>query len=309
MRIFFSCASSLVLLAALAFCAHAQSSAPQTVAPGVWFLLGDASQGYSNNVVIEMKDSLLVVDANYPGRAKELTGIVRQLSPKPVRYVFLTHHHGDHAYGSSVWTRAGAITLAHEDAVAEMNRFEPARWQHAIGEREDVRALGEQDLERPRQTFTGERFVLEDSTRRVEFLHFGWGHTRGDSYVWLPRERILCTGDAAVNGPRNNLKDASLANWPRVLEKVEALHPLVVLPGHGELGGPEILAGQRWFLLDLYRAVEEQVHAGKALDQIHVVLPERDQNWVPKNLAVDIECEVREITHHQPAGAVEHVWH
>lgn len=301
----------LVLLTffAVALPCRAQSTAPQQVVPGVWFLLGDASKGYSNTVVIEMQDSLIVVDANYPGRAQELVQIVKTLSPKPVRYVFLTHHHGDHAYGSAVWTHAGAITLAHADTLAEMNRFEPARWQREMVLRDDVRALGATDLERPKQTFSGERFVLEDSTRRVEFLHFGWGHTKGDSYVWLPQERVLCTGDAAVNGPRNNLKDAWLANWPRMLEKVEALQPVYVLPGHGERGGPEILSGQRAFLLDLYNAVDEQVKAGKPLEEIQVALPERDKNWVPRSLTVDIECEVREITHHQPAGAVEHVWH
>jgi glyoxylase-like metal-dependent hydrolase (beta-lactamase superfamily II) len=296
------------LIGLLALSCRAQSGAPRQVVPGVWFLLGDSSKGYSNNVVLEMKDYLIVVDANYPGRAQELLAIVKTLSPKPVRYVFLTHHHGDHAYGSSVWTKAGAITLAHTDVLEEINRFEPARWQQAMTVREDVRALGETDLERPKQTYSGERLVLEDSTRRVEFLHFGWGHTKGDSYVWLPKERILCTGDAAVNGPRNNLKDSSLANWPRILEKVEALKPAYVLPGHGEMGGGEILSGQRAFLLDLYNAVEEQVKAGRALEQIEVTLPERDENWVPRNLSADIEAEYREITHHQPAGAVEHRW-
>jgi len=62
------------------------------------------------------------------------------------------------------------------------------RWQAAIGRREDVRALGEANVERPRQTFgAGDSFVLEDQTRHVEFLHLGWGHTQGDGYVWLPK--------------------------------------------------------------------------------------------------------------------------
>jgi len=286
----------------------AQSAPPRLVAPGVWFLLGDSAKGYSNTAVIEMKSYLIVVDANYPGRAKELIELVKTLSPKPVRYVFDTHAHGDHSYGNSTWTRAGATTLAYAGVVDEMNRYEPTRWQAAIGRREDVRALGEANVERPRQTFAGDSFVLEDQTRRVEFLHLGWGHTQGDGYVWLPRERILCTGDAAVNGPRNKLWDASLANWPRVLEKTIALQPAFVLPGHGEMGGVEILTGQRQFLLDLYDAVKLQVDAGKPLAEIHVELPEQDSNWVPKDLSFDIEAEYTELTHHQPAGAVEHVW-
>lgn|GEM_PF-532451 len=309
MRLSFRLLLAVLIFAVFVLPGRAQSGAPQLVAPGVWFLLGDASKGYSNNIVLEMKDYLIVVDANYPGRAQELLEEVKTLSSKPVRYVVLTHHHGDHAYGSALWTRAGAITIAHEDAAAEMKRFEPARWQREMALREDVRVLGVQDLERPKQIFSGERMVLEDATRRVELLHYGWEHTRGDTYVWLPRERILCTGDAAVNGPRNNLKDAWLANWPRMLEKAEALQPRYVLPGHGAMGGAEILSGQRLFLADLFHAVQQQLKSGRKTETINIILPVRDQNWMPRNLSADIECANREITHHMPAGAVEHSWH
>jgi len=73
------------------------------------------------------------------------------------------------------------------------------------------------------------------------------------------KERILCTGDAAVNGPRNKLWDASLANWPRVLEKTIAAPARLCSSRPREMGGVEILTGQRQFLLDLYDAVKLQV--------------------------------------------------
>jgi len=288
--------------------AHAESAPAKLVAPGVWFLAGDAAKGYSNNTVIEMRDYLIVVDANYPGRARELIAEVKQLSPKPVRYVFDTHAHGDHSYGNSVWTAAGATTLAYAGIVGEMDRYEPTRWQAAEAKRADMRELRQDNVERPKQTFSGTRFVVKDGSREVDFLFLGWGHTPADGYVWLPKERVLCTGDAAVNGPRNKLWDASLANWPRVLATAIALKPVFVLPGHGEMGGVEILSGQRQFLLDLYSAVKAQVRAGKTLAEIRVELPERDRNWVPKDLAWDVEANYTEITHHKPMGAVEHIW-
>jgi glyoxylase-like metal-dependent hydrolase (beta-lactamase superfamily II) len=149
---------------------------------------------------------------------------------------------------------------------------------------------------------------LKDSAREVDFLYLGWGHTQGDGYVWLPKERVLCTGDAAVNGPRNKLWDANIANWPRVLSKAIELQPLFVLPGHGDAGGMEILTGQRQFLLDLYNAVKEQVHEGKSLQDMKIQLPASDQNWVPKDLSFDLEATYTEVTHRQPAGAVPHGW-
>jgi cyclase len=118
----------------------AWAQAPERVAPGVWFLLGDASKGYSNTTVIEMRDYLIVVDANYPGRAKELIALMPQLSPKPVKYVFDTHAHGDHSYGNSTWTKAGATTMAFAGVAKEMDRWEPGRWQTFGERREDVRA-------------------------------------------------------------------------------------------------------------------------------------------------------------------------
>ena len=82
-----------------------RNTVPQKIADGVWFLIGDSSKGYSNTTIIEMESYLIVVDANYPGRAKELLTILRGLSRKPARFVFDTHAHGDHSYGNSVWTR------------------------------------------------------------------------------------------------------------------------------------------------------------------------------------------------------------
>ena len=289
-----------MLWAGLAF---AQTAGVERVAPGVWFLLGDSSQGYSNTTVIEMNDYLIVVDANYPGRAHELIALIPQLSPKPVRYVFDTHAHGDHSYGNAVWTKAGATTMAFAGVKSEMDRWEPTRWQTFGEKRGDVRATGEHNVERPKKIIDGDGLVLNDGQREVDFLFLGWGHTPGDGYVWLPKERVLATGDGAVNGPRNKLADSSIANWPKVLEKAIALKPEHVLPGHGPRGGVEILVGQRQFLLDLYAAVSAQLAHGGTVE-----LPATDANWVPKDLSLDIEATTAEIQGKAPAGSLPHVW-
>ena len=281
---------------------------PQKIASGVWFLPGDASKGYCNNIVIEMKDYLIVIDANYPGRARELIQQIHQLSPKPMRFVFDTHAHRDHSYGNILWTEAGAITFAYQGVDDEMDRYEPARWQATAAERDDVRALNLTSAPRPQLVFRQSPFILSDSTREVQFYFLGWAHTRGDGFVWLPKERILCTGDAAVNGPRNKLWDANLANWPKVLDEALAFSPLHVLHGHGAAGGREILTGQHNFLIDLYAAVKQQLGAGKTPAQMTLILPARDQNWTPKDLTQDFAITYSEITHHKPAGDVPHVW-
>ncbi len=302
-------AVSGLVLASLA--SSAQGSPPHLIAPGVWFLTGDTN-GYSNTVVVEMRDYLIVVDANYPGRAHELLAITKQLSPKPVRYVFDTHAHGDHAYGNSVWTASGAITVAFQGVTDEMNRWEPTRWRNALPKRSDLQATGESDVQRPQLSITGDKLKLNDGTREVDFLFLGWGHTPADGYVWLPAERILATGDAAVNGPRNKLLDAYLANWPKILDTAIALRPLHVLPGHGDAGGIEILRGQKKFFVDLYAAVKEQAVSGKMPAEMKIELPDPDDYWFPASRPdlrqQDIETVYLEITSHAPAGSIPHEW-
>ena len=88
----------LLLLAPLTNAADTDRLNALRIADGVWFLPGDSSKGYCNNVVIEMKDYLIVVDANYPGRARELVRDIHRLSPKPVLFVFDTHAHREDVY-------------------------------------------------------------------------------------------------------------------------------------------------------------------------------------------------------------------
>jgi glyoxylase-like metal-dependent hydrolase (beta-lactamase superfamily II) len=90
----------LVLLLINSAAALGQSAEAQHVAPGVLFLLGDSSKGYSKTAFIEMADHLIVVDPNYLGRAHELLSLLPKLSTKPVKYVFDTDAHGDHIYAA-----------------------------------------------------------------------------------------------------------------------------------------------------------------------------------------------------------------
>src|SRR6202011_4877349 len=243
----------------------------EQIVPGVWFRQGDLAQyGHCNNIVIEMKDYLIVVDANYPSGARAVMADIKKVSAKPVKYVFDTHHHGDHAYGNPIWTEAGATTLAYKGVAEEMKRYEPKRWQESAKQRKDVAELNRTEPEPPKQTFDKDLFVLEDSTRRVEFHFFGWAHTRGDGFVYLPKEKVLCTGDAAVNGPFNYTADANIGNWPKVMEAAQKLQVDPVLPGHGTSGGKEILEGQKQFMLALHDAAAAAVKDGKTLDGVEL---------------------------------------
>ena len=286
----------------------AQSNTIRKMADGVWFREGDMKQGHCNNVIIEMKDYLIVVDANFPSGARLAMADAKKLSPKPIRYVFITHHHGDHDYGSAVWTAEGATTFAYKGVAEEMNRYEPARWRESAKGRPDVAELKRDDAERPKQTFDTSPFILKDSTREVQFHFFGWAHTRGDGFAWLPKEKILCTGDAAANGPYNNTADGNIGNWPKVMEAAEKLGPQFVLAGHGPAGGPEILTGQAEFMTELRKAAEQAVAHGTDLKDFaaQVKLPAGVQHWVGNSLGRQATDAFNEVSKKTPAGGLPH---
>ena len=319
---------AFAILATLAFFVTGTEAQPGTVkqiAPGVWFREGDLeNMGHCNNIIVEMKDYLIVVDANFPSGARLAMEAAKKVSNKPVKYVFDTHHHGDHAYGNPVWTQAGATTLAYKGVAEEMKRYEPARWQASAKGRKDVADMHLDAPEPPKQTFDKSPFVLKDDNREVRFYFFGWAHTRGDGFVYLPKEKILCTGDAVVNGPYNFTPDGNIGNWPNVIRGAQKLDVEHVLPGHGGPGGKEVLEGQIQYMTALHKAVAGALAEGKKLDDIvpagqtkfvygnvvpaatSIQLPDNVKNWVGPFLALHVKDTYEEISQKKPHGDLPH---
>ena len=315
----FSIFTALLTAGFIASVGEAQPNTVKQIVPGVWFREGDIDkEGHCNNAIIEMSDHLIVVDANFPSGARRVIEDAKKVSSKPIKLVFDTHHHGDHAYGNPVWTKMGAVTLAYQGVADELKRYEPARWSGTAKSRKDVGELGLATAEPPQKTFTKSPHVIEDATRRVEFHFFGWAHTRGDGFVYIPKDKVLCTGDAATNGPYNYTADGNIGNWPSVMAKAQKLDVRYVLPGHGPSGGPEILAGQRQFFIELKSAVEKAAKGGKKLEDLvtmangnakstSVQLPDSVKNWVSAGtLPGQVRDAYNEVMQKKPAGDLPH---
>ena len=187
-----------------------------------------------------------------------------------------------------------------------MKRYEPGRWQQTAKQRKDVGDLNRDGPEPPKETFTKSPYVIQDTSRRVEFHFFGWAHTRGDGFVYLPKEQVLCTGDAVVNGPYNYTADANVGNWPKVVEAAQKLQVDHVLPGHGPSGGKEILEGQKQFMIALHDAVAAAIKQGKKLDDLASVnVPDSVKKWVGPSMKAQIKHTYEEITQGKPHGEIK----
>ena len=241
------------------------------IAPDVFFHVGDLSRGLCNNGWVIFEDYVLVIDANFPLGAQELLPKIRAVTDKPVRFAFDTHHHGDHAYGNQTWVENGATPLAHTGVIEEMKRYEtgyyggkPGRWEESAKERPDVKGSR---LKPPSLLFPKDLY-FDDGKHRVELVHLGIAHTHGDAMAWLPKERILFSGDVCVNGPHNFVGDGNVEKWIATLSAAQKLGAQLVCPGHGSRGQGTLLNDQRSFFQAIYRQVEALVRARKSSQEV-----------------------------------------
>jgi cyclase len=250
--------------------AGAQTNVVQTIAPDVYFHQGDHSFVYCNNGWVVFDDYVLVVDANYPAGAKIVLPKLRATTPKPIRFVIDTHFHPDHSSGNAFWSAEGAMPVAQVATREELIKSGAAAWANEAKTRPDVAAS---HLQLPGLVYT-DTLAFDDGHHRVELHWFGVGHTHGDTLVWLPKEKILFTGDVCVNGAYNYFHDSDITGWIKVLEAAKALGAEKICPGHGPIGGPELLVDQQGYFIELQRAVQTLVAAGKTPAQVKAAVPE-----------------------------------
>jgi glyoxylase-like metal-dependent hydrolase (beta-lactamase superfamily II) len=227
-----------------------------------------------NSGVIVGDDGVMVVDARAtPVLARELIERIRGVTDKPIKYVLLSHYHAVRVLGASAY---GA--------------------QHIIasqGTYELIRERGQQDFDSEAQRFprlfravetvpglTWPTLVFDRSLtifmgkREVQILHLGKGHTKGDTIAWLPKEKVLFSGDLVEYGAAPYCGDAHFREWPETLEKVRALGAEKLVPGRGDalmtLGEVNrAIDGTQGFLREMTREVEAGVRAGRKLKEVY----------------------------------------
>ena len=254
------------------------------LAPGVYYWQGDTSiRRPANCTWVLFKDYVVVIDANFPWGAKEILPEIRKTTSLPIRFVFNTHYHADHTFGSGIFMEAGATIVCSRECGAESRSKGEADWRNQVlnrGERPNAsvhdKAVAaetrekEYRLEHPTLLFDGS-MAFDDGDRRLELIRMGPGHSLGDAVAYLPKEKILMTGDLCVNWTSGNNvgdQDADHDNWIRALDKMAQWDVKTVVPGHGRPGAVEILRGQRAYLADMLDQVRAGIRASKTVEQL-----------------------------------------
>ena len=259
--------SVFLVLLAVAFHRQAASEPGETqrLAPDVYWRAAEPDKRIIANAGwVIFRDYVLVIDANFPWGARATIAAIKKTTDKPIKFVFDTHYHGDHAHGNGVFVDAGATIVCSADCVAESKRKNPPAWEEAGADYKNEK------LEHPQIAFA-DKLVFDDGTHRVELVKVGPGHTLGDAVAWLPKERILFTGDLCVNKrPGNNVADpdANPDGWLRALDALAEYDVAQVVPGHGLLGDKQALIGQRAYLAAMIDGVRAGMARGESADQL-----------------------------------------
>lgn len=263
------------------------------LAPGVFFRKTQNKPEFigCNQGWVIFKDFVLVIDANFPNQAEIVIDLIRQQTDKPIRYVFDTHYHGDHADGNMKYTRIGAIAVASENTKLLFETKGIAGFQRS--QTEKPKEYG--DLKYvPASLYFPQRLVIDDGTQRVELIHFGHAHTAGDAIAWLPKQGIAFTGDACVNGAFNYTGDSNTASWVGVLSQLKKLPIKIIAPGHGGTSDKSLVDKQRRYFVELREYVQSSIDKGKSLDTIKA---EINMPFYQEWTGVDVKERVENIEH------------
>jgi glyoxylase-like metal-dependent hydrolase (beta-lactamase superfamily II) len=237
----------------------------EQVAPNAWAAVAIPSgAGVGNAGIARLDDgSSIVVDCGYtPGAARDLRAAAEVLAG-PVGRLVITHGDFDHYAGAQAF--ADLPILASEETAATIAEVGPGRVAGMKAEMDtylaDLEEQGAPEWEReqgrrivaevpgltltpPTETYTGER-ELGGAT----VIECGAAHTASDAVVWLPGDRTLIVGDlVGVRTHMNLTRGHPPETWLAILDRLAALEPEHVIPGHGEAAGPESLAAARLYV-------------------------------------------------------------
>ena len=211
-----------------------------------------------NSGIIVTSEGVVVVDAlGSEEIARQVREAIARVTDQPVRFLVSSTFHGRFTGGNAVYR--DAFNIGHERYRADLLGL----LRDATPEDRAARV--------PDQTYR-ERVTLHLGGKEIRILHLGRTHTRGDSIVFVPEDRIAYLSEVFNFDEFPYTRDSYPGDWLRTLEAAAALEADVFVPGHGFLPDDPRetragLQGHRQILLDVREAVEGQIEQGATEDR------------------------------------------
>ncbi|HYM25466.1 MAG TPA: MBL fold metallo-hydrolase [Vicinamibacterales bacterium] len=253
----------------------------EKVADGVYYATtsGAMNTGANSPILVDDGEAIVIDSEITPAAARALVSDLKAITNKPVRFVIDTHYHYDHLFGNQVFpsdvqvighdnTRLRLLTHdtmkestfltsvqpvpARVEALKHRIATETDPQQKAALERQVSNSLAyleqvkEIKVTPPNVTFN-QTMTLYRGGREIRLLYLGRGHTDTDVVVYLPKERIVATGDL-MESVVSYAGDSFPEDWIRTLDRLKEIDFDTVMPGHGVVfkGKGKIDAFQRY---------------------------------------------------------------
>jgi glyoxylase-like metal-dependent hydrolase (beta-lactamase superfamily II) len=204
--------------------------------PGLAGAASRENEGFMSNAgFVVTQEGVVVFDTlGSPSLANEMLKQIRRVTPAPIKIVIVSHYHADHYYGLQVFKDLGAEIWAHQGANGV---FQLPETQDRFEQRKDVLAPWVSDHH---QRFVEpDRWLAGDTDFKLGGLHFqlrhvGPAHSAEDMALFISEDQVLYAGDLVFKGRVPFVGDADSRLWLIALDKLIALKPKILVPGHGE---------------------------------------------------------------------------
>jgi glyoxylase-like metal-dependent hydrolase (beta-lactamase superfamily II) len=237
------------------------------VAPDLYFFWNDGS---SNALFMVTEDGVMVVDTQqHPADARRLLGLIRTVTDKPVKWVVVTHAHGDHFLGNPVFKSEGATIVSQRDTRGMMQKY----YKDEVQRRQDYFKLhnldqGELRMVLPEVTFDT-RFTIHLGGRTAELMHLGPGQNPGDTLIYFPHARTLFLGGPFSRRNWSNYSfTPSVEGWVALLRQAAAMDADIFIGGHGDVATREDVLEYAQMNEDFLKAVRAGIAEGKNRDEL-----------------------------------------
>lgn len=229
-------------------------------------------QNLGNNATfgfIVTSEGVVLIDpgGTYQGAA-EIHKLIKTVTDKPVRIVINTGGQDHRWLGNGYFKQLGARIIANTKAVADHKARSRDQF-FMLGNLVGDKGLKNTEAVYAEETFD-ETFEFTLGETVFQLHHAGPAHTPGDSYVWLPQQRIVFTGDIVyVQRMLGVIPVSNSKNWLAVFENMAARQPRIVIPGHGHVTTPEEATAHTYdYLVFLRQAVSEFMDEGGGIEDI-----------------------------------------
>ena len=213
-----------------------------------------------NSGVIATSEGVVVLDAlTSEAIARKERETIASVIKQPVRFLVSSTFHNNYTWGNVAYQ--DVIKIGHEDYRTDL-----------LTQMQRDRASPEEQKARLPQITYRDRLTLHLGGKEIQILYLGKGHTRSDSIIFVPQDRIAYVSELYFSDQFLYINDGYGVSWLKTLDAVEALPADIFVPGHGPIPADPKETRQglhrfRQMLVDLRDAVQKEISRGATEDQ------------------------------------------